>query len=223
MSGLRERELKGKNKGTADIWVTPATAGRNDKWIQQKCFISTSIVKSNYWLKLEVLPWSWPWINKNMFEFQQMSLNFTYLSLPWKGKEDPASPFIHYTDGHTWGTQTHSRNDLWDQRSEKQIRIPTFPSWLWKLHTWVLHANLARPRQFVGAVSPCSLHMCDTHTVIWQHIVRAYAGPGTARGIEINTKMHKMLLLPSRSSFANTHQHVGSCNSGATSSGSRSA
>lgn len=95
MSGLRERELKEKNKGTADIWVIPATAGRNDKWIQQKCFISTSIVKSNYWLKLEVLPWSWPWINKNMFEFQQMSLNFTYLSLPRKEKKDPASPFIH--------------------------------------------------------------------------------------------------------------------------------
>lgn len=31
MNGLREGELKEKNKGTADIWVTPATAGRNDK------------------------------------------------------------------------------------------------------------------------------------------------------------------------------------------------
>lgn len=95
MSGRGRGELKEENKGTADIWVTPATAGRNDKWIQQKCFISTSIVKSNYWLKLEVLPWSWPWINKNMFEFQQMSLNFTYLSLLEKEKKDLASPFVH--------------------------------------------------------------------------------------------------------------------------------
>lgn len=31
MSGSREGELGERNKGTADIWVTPATAGGDDK------------------------------------------------------------------------------------------------------------------------------------------------------------------------------------------------
>ena len=178
----REGELKEKNKGTADIWVTPATAGRNDKWIQQKCFISTSIVKSNYWLKLEVLPWSWPWINKNMFEFQQMSLNFTYLSHPRKEKKDPASPFMR------WHPHLRHRNSL--QKWFTWPKTWNQNSWIFSLAVKTIYIDIKAKFGKKILVRESSFPLCSTrvqYSHSWSTHNR-YQEPMLGQGLQVSGK-----------------------------------